>query len=262
MHCRVCLRLALGSLYANLLRMSEILHDKLPYRLDTKRNLPAVTALDPDNVLIKDHTYADQMAERERLINDFEQDVICLEPKTLFAAQELLDFVLRFLPRLGGFIKTADHIICPDGRQVVISYTNPLASIGRLVQNDFCLLIKKDEEHILSGAILCFPASWSLEEQFLRPLSIIHTPIAAYDSNVARRVQRLFDGVKPNRPIWRHNELYYDKPDLYQPRKTTNRRPILKEADRRFLRSERQVIFRLPRSNAVIFSIHTHVLKM
>ena len=55
---------------------------------------------------------------------------------------------------------------------------------------------KHKDEHVLKGAILCFPSSWSLEEQFLRPLSIIHGPIQSYDKDVTRRVQRLFDGIR------------------------------------------------------------------
>ena len=129
------------------------------------------------------------------------------------------------------------------------------------MQSDFCILDKKFDEHILKGAVLCFPSSWSLEEQFLRPLSIIHAPIKPYDQDVTRRVQRLFDGIKPQKPLWRFNELYYDRPDLYQPRTTSNRRPVLNGPDRRYLRSERQVLFRLPRTKVIVFSIHTHVLK-
>ena len=242
--------------------MTEILQDSLPYRLNPKRSLPAVAPLDPKNLIIIDSAYALQMAERERLIKDRKKDVTRLDPMAFGAAQELLETVLNFLPLLHGFNITKEIVKCPDGRVVSLDYSEPLSTIGNLVQCDFCILQKHKDEHVLKGAILCFPSSWSLEEQFLRPLSIIHGPIQSYDKDVTRRVQRLFDGIKPQKPLWRFNELYYDAPDLFQPRKTTNRRPILKGTDRRFLRSERQVLFRLPRSNSVIFSIHTHILKV
>ncbi len=218
--------------------------------------------LDPKNLIIIDSAYALQMAERERLIKDRKKDVTRLDPMAFEAARELLETVLNFLPLLHGFNITKEIVKCPDGRVVSLDYSEPLSTIGNLVQCDFCILEKHKDEHVLKGAILCFPSSWSLEEQFLRPLSIIHGPIQSYDKDVTRRVQRLFDGIKPQKPLWRFNELYYDAPDLFQPRKTANRRPILKGTDRRFLRSERQVLFRLPRSNSVIFSIHTHILKV
>ncbi|XAT60937.1 DUF3445 domain-containing protein [Rhodobacteraceae bacterium Araon29] len=240
--------------------MTEILQDSLPYRLNPKRSLPAVAPLDPKNLIIIDSAYALQMAERERLIKYRTKDVTRLDPLAFGAAQELLETVLNFLPLLHGFNITKEIVKCPDGRVVSLDYSEPLSTIGNLVQCDFCILQKHKDEHVLKGAILCFPSSWSLEEQFLRPLSIIHGPIQSYDKDVTRRVQRLFDGIKPQKPLWRFNELYYDTPNLFQPRKTANRRPILKGTDRRFLRSERQVLFRLPRSNSVIFSIHTHIL--
>ena len=218
--------------------------------------------LDPKNLIIIDSAYALQMAERERLIKDRKKDVTRLDPMAFEAARELLETVLNFLPLLHGFNITKEIVKCPDGRVVSLDYSEPLSTIGNLVQCDFCILEKHKDEHVLKGAILCFPSSWSLEEQFLRPLSIIHGPIQSYDKDVTRRVQRLFDGIKPQKPLWRFNELYCDAPDLFQPRKTANRRPILKGTDRRFLRSERQVLFRLPRSNSVIFSIHTHILKV
>ena len=218
--------------------------------------------LDPKNLIIIDSAYALQMAERERLIKDRKKDVTRLDPMAFGAARELLETVLNFLPLLRGFNITKEIVKCPDDRVVSLDYSEPLSTIGNLVQCDFCILQKHKDEHVLKGAILCFPSSWSLEEQFLRPLSIIHGPIQSYDKDVTRRVQRLFDGIKPQKPLWRFNELYYDAPDLFQPRKTANRRPILKGTDRRFLRSERQVLFRLPRSNSVIFSIHTHILKV
>ena len=218
--------------------------------------------LDPKNLIIIDSAYALQMAERERLIKDRKKDVTRLDPMAFEAARELLETVLNFLPLLHGFNITKEIVKCPDGRVVSLDYSEPLSTIGNLVQCDFCILEKHKDEHVLKGAILCFPSSWSLEEQFLRPLSIIHGPIQSYDKDVTRRVQRLFDGIKPQKPLWRFNELYYDTPNLFQPRKTANRRPILKGTDRRFLRSERQVLFRLPRSNSVIFSIHTHILKV
>ena len=242
--------------------MTEILQDSLPYALNPKRPLPAVAPLDPKNLIIIDSAYALQMAERERLIEDHKKDVMRLDSMAFEVAQELLDAVLNFLPFLDGFKITKDIVECPDGREVSLNCSEPLLTLGHLVQCDFCILQKHKDEHILTGAILCFPSSWSLEEQFLRPLSIIHGPIQTYNKDVGRRVQRLFDGIKPQKPLWRFNELYYDAPDLFQPRKTANRRPQLKISERRFLRSERQVLFRLPQSQSVIFAIHTHVLKL
>ncbi len=149
----------------------------------------------------------------------------------------------------------------PDGVRVDIDRGDPLGVLARLVQEDLCLLQKTDDEHVLTGAVLCFPASWSLAEKFMRPLVAIHAPVASYDDNIARRVQRLFDGVKPERPLWRFNLLRYVDPTLHQPRSELARRNTDDNQDFKYFRSERQCVLRLPKTDAVVFSINTYVLK-
>ena len=138
--------------------------------------------------------------------------------------------------------------------------SNPLATLGRLAQEDFCILQKHGDEHVLTGAVLCFPASWMLSEKFMRPLIGIHEPVDSYDTGIAARVQRLFDGVQVGRPMWRFNALWYAVPDLHHPRSIHNRRKRRTSENAPYLRSERQCILRLPQTRAVIFSIHTYVL--
>ena len=83
---------------------------------------------------------------------------------------------------------------------------------------------------------------------------------ADYTDDIARRVQRLFDGVRPGMPIWRFNALWYEDPSLYQPRAESEPRPLTEAGKTPYLRSERQVLWRLPDSEAVLFTIHTFVL--
>jgi hypothetical protein len=129
-----------------------------------------------------------------------------------------------------------------------------------LVQEDLCILQKSGDEHVLTAAALCFPASWRLSEKYMRPLIGIHEPVDSYDDNIARRVQRMFDGIRPHRPLWRFNALWYDDPGLFQPRSALAPRDVTDAHTARFLRSERQSLSRLPETDAVVFSIHTFVL--
>ena len=216
--------------------------------------------MDPKEWLIKDEAYAGQMEERERLITDNRNAVIALDDMALRAAVELLEKTLEFLPDLGGFEQNAEIVFCPDGRSVKIDVSDPMATLGRLIQNDFCIMQKRGDEHILTGAVLCFPASWSLSEKFMQPLTVIHEPVTEYDENITRRVQRLFNGIKVERPLWRFNKLYYEAPDLHQPRTFSKPRKILGRNEGKYIRSEKQTLTRLPKSNAVIFTIHTFVL--
>lgn len=208
----------------------------------------------PDDWLRVDDAYAAQMAYRADLLASH-RDTVLYAPQTAHAASaEVLQEALKILPGL-GFTVSGTHVTCPDDRIVTIDWDAPLATLGHLVQEDICLLEKRTEEHVLAGAVLCFPASWRLSEKIERPLVGIHEPVDQYDDNIARRVQRLFDGVQAGRPLWRFNKLRYADADLHQPYRR------IKGDALPFVRSERQCILRLPQTHAVVFAIHTYVVR-
>lgn len=242
--------------------MNKILHTRIPYDAMAPKSLPGISPLMMDDWIIIDETYAAQMAERRRLITRSAGAVMQLDESARVAANELLDLALAEITRrkLPGFMDEETSVICPDGIQVEIDRAAPLATLGQILQEDHCVLQKCNDEHVLTGAVLCFPASWTLEQKFMKPLVGIHTTVDSYDANIARRVQRLFDGVRVDRPMWRFNALWYGDPRLHQPRLESETRPEVGPNGERFFRSERQAILRLPKSNAVIFSIHTFVL--
>jgi hypothetical protein len=238
-----------------------ILNRALPHDPFDRKRLPGVAPLERGAWLAVDDCHAAQMAERERLLQTRRPDVLWHGNGTEAMLDELLDTVLAALP--DGYRRDAHAAIRPDGVRVPIDRDDPLATLTRLVQEDLCLLVKPEgaSEHVLMAASLCFPAGWRLDEKAGRPLVAIHDPIPEYDAGVAARVQRLFDGVQVDRPIWRSNCLWYDDPALFQPRPAGAPRPANKATrSGAYLRSERQVILRMPVSKAVIFSIHTYVM--
>ncbi|MCA0927422.1 heme-dependent oxidative N-demethylase family protein [Ruegeria profundi] len=232
-----------------------ILQTSIPYDPLKSRPLPGIQPLAMDDWLHFDDAFSAQMQRRAALLDERRDDVLALDHSAEPAAQELLNLVLHH-----AYPGCLDHATRPDGQIVEIDRTRPLETLCRLVQEDFCILQKQGDEHVLTGAILCFPASWRLSEKFMRPLVDIHIPVASYDANIARRVQRLFDGIQPERPLWRFNALWYADAELYQPRSATEPRHITDPEAAGFLRSERQTLLRLPQTRAVVFSIHTYVL--
>ena len=83
----------------------------------------------------------------------------------------------------------------------------------------------------------------------------------SYDANITKRVQRLFNGIQVGRPLWRCNYLHYDAPDLFHPRIEADPRSGMSDGAGPYIRSERQTLCRLPKTGAVVFSIHTFVLR-
>ncbi len=232
-----------------------ILQQAIPYDPLAPNPLPGIKPADHGNWLHRDDAFAAQMKRRSELLAQRKSDVLAQSSEVLKPAQELLDLVLQQV-----YPDATDAVSRPDGLLIAIDRDQPLETLCQLVQEDFCILQQQGDEHVLTGAILCFPASWMLSEKFMRPLTAIHAPVDAYDANIARRVQRLFDGIQPARPLWRFNALWYHDAELFQPRSINQRREPQNKTSARYLRSERQTLLRLPETKAVVFSIHTYVL--
>lgn len=238
-----------------------ILQDRLPHLpwMDPRlARLPGVLPLGAEDWLVTDEAYAAQMAERDRLIRDHRDLVYRQLPEGRAAADELYGIVLQQLSDKAGYRVGASSVLRPDGVEVDLNPDEPLETLGRLVQEDLCLMERAGQEHRLTGAVLCFPASWHLDEKIGRPLTEIHVPVKTYGDDLAQRVQRMFDRIRPEAGLWRMNALVYRDPTLHQPRREADPR-----TDRRggsYLRAERQCLVRLPQTQAVVFSIHTYVV--
>lgn len=241
--------------------MTTILQTRLSYDPTTPRPLPGIAPMDPADWIIVDDAYAGQMEERRKLLAERRDTVLALDPQARPAAQELLNAVLADLAARADHVVTEGQVQRPDGVTVTLDRDDPMGTLGHLVQQDLCIMERRGDEHVLTAAVLCFPASWTLEEKFMRPLTGIHVPVDSYDDSMARRVQRLFDGVQVGRPLWRFNALWYADPTLHQPRREADRRPERGAEDARYLRTERQSLLRLPQTGAVVFGIHTSVLE-
>jgi dimethylamine monooxygenase subunit A len=243
------------------MQTAPILQDRLPHLpwIDPRtRRLPGILPAEGRDWLRLDEAYAAQMALRDRLIAAQAPVVHALLPQARPAAEELYAAILDWLRKAPGFTLTPSSATRPDGVTVPLDPAQPLITLGRLVQEDLCLMEHQGAEYVLTGGILCFPASWSLTQKLGRPMTGIHAPVPVYDADIAKRVARLFDAIRPEQPLWRMNYLTYDDFVLHQPRVEGEKRP--QPTDHVFIRCERQCLLRLARTGAVVFTIHTYVV--
>ncbi len=241
---------------------SAILQSHLPYTpwLDPAlRRLPGIQPVADGEWLQIDDAYGPQLAEKKRLIDEQPDAVMAMDAGAVAAAQELLLRVVQELRGLDGFEVSNGVVTRPDGVRIALEKAKPLQTLSKLVQEDFCILQKQGDEHVLTAALLCFPASWTLAEKFMQPLTLIHVPVDSYDADMAKRVQRMFDRVRVDQPLWRANALFYIDPTLFQPRSINDARET-SGTQTPFIRSERQTILKLPQSGAIVFSIHTYLV--
>jgi dimethylamine monooxygenase subunit A len=237
----------------------------LPWMDPQTRRLPGTRPLDLVDWLVVDDAYAAQMAERDRLIRDHALAVHAMTDQAHDAAREVYGLILAHLPPL-GFVVRENSVTRPDGVVVPLDTDHPLLTLGRLVQEDLCIMQEDGQgEHLLSAAILCFPAGWMLAEKLGRPMMRIHKPVVKYTEDVGQRVQRLMDMVRPGAPLWRMNAHHSDAP-LFNPLAESSHDRYqggvpVRATDKPYIRSERQALIRLPVSGAVVFSIHTYIVR-
>jgi len=244
--------------------MREICQSHLPLKpwmAENTRRLPGLNPLVPGDWLWVDDVYRAQMARREELLAEKRNQVYRMSPGAVPAAAELLARILTELDGRPGFSRKTGALGRPDGRRVRLDGPDPLIVAASLVQEDLVILEKRGDQHVLTGAVLCFPASWSLDDKFDHDLTDIHAPVARYTDDVGRRVQRVFDLIRPENPMWRANHLIYSDPELFQPRRTSDRRSVDPDGPL-WARVERQCLLRLPKTGAVVFSIHTFVVPL
>lgn len=232
-----------------------ILQDALPvhpWAHQSTARLPGVNPLDWGDWLLCDSAYAAQMDLKDSLLSEIPDAVLALRAEE--AGAELLALMLDHLPQQ-GFARRGDVVTRPDGKNVGLSSV-PLVAAARLVQQDICIMERRGDEHVLTAAVLCFPSNWKLSDKIGRPMSAIHTPVPAYTEDLARRVQRIFDAMRPDRPLWRMNYLLYADHHLHQPQRI---KPVTRQTGR-YVRCERQSLVKLPQSGAIVFGIHNIVV--
>lgn len=234
--------------------------DHAPLAPFMNERLPGMSPLDYADWLHRDDAFAAQMAYRDRLLA--ERPDLVLMGEGCKGAEELLDLVLDTLRAHDPDYEIGEtEVRRPDGVTVPIDRTRPCATFARLVQEDLLLLDRPEggEEHVLIGGALLFPSRWSFAEKFGQPLLGIHARVPAYDDGLAPRVQRLFDALRPERPMVRANWLLHPTPELHQPKTYSGTTKIHEDTGRFWLRVERQSILKLPVSGAAVFSIKTLV---
>ena len=244
----------------------------MPFDKGRFRLSMGIVALDLDEWLQPDEYFYKELLEKETLLDNQKNEVFQSIQGSQLAQQEVLDLIIDYMNRFHSELVRIDgDKIFIDGIKRNFSrkeFTEmPLDLAGRVVQEDLCLMAPGDTGYTLEAASLCFPSRWRLIDKIGKRMVDIHSPVPEYENKLARPVDRFFDKLDINKPVWRVNWSLTDDPDLYQPiRKTStdySRNINSKNAgDLIFLRCERQTLRRLPNTGWILFSIKTYVDKV
>ncbi|MBH0166998.1 DUF3445 domain-containing protein [Fictibacillus sp. 7GRE50] len=146
----------------------------------------------------------------------------------------------------------------------------PLFFISHHVQEDLIYMRQRDDDLYLDAGQLCFPANWSLAFNIGMKFKNIHHPIPRFkeeglDQRILQFLMRLEAGTPWERLNW--SLMAGDRLDTSL--ETFDqwgrlRKQVTSEnaGELVHIRVEVQKLFRLPRTNSILFSIHTHLLSL
>lgn len=136
----------------------------------------------------------------------------------------------------------------------------PLFAAARRVADDLCLMEKRDGQWRLTALSLSAGSFFTAEEVIGRSLSELHGPVTGFAERLLVRVQRIFEGLRPDLVLERRNWTVLNSAELHTPSSTPIRARIGEidpaGAGRALsLRVERQTLRRLPQTGGALFTI-------
>jgi dimethylamine monooxygenase subunit A len=228
-----------------------------------------LVALDLEQWIEPDGRFVEELSEKDRLLTERHGDVVGALPGSEAAQNEVLELLTEHMARRhSGLLRIeGDELTVPP---TGVTYRRDEWSgaaidlAGRLAQEDFCLMAPGPHGYTLEAASLCFPSRWRLAEKLGRPMTIIHEPVPGFADKLARPVDRFFEHLHADRPVWRVNWSVNDDPALFQPvrRQEADTDEAITDAnagERLFVRCERQTLRRLANTGWILFTIKTYV---
>ncbi|MBY0502902.1 MAG: DUF3445 domain-containing protein [Bryobacteraceae bacterium] len=139
----------------------------------------------------------------------------------------------------------------------------PFGRAARGLAEDLLLLADAPGWPLVAG-VLCFPNDWQLADKLGQSLLAVHGPVPGFAAQAGEASLKLFERLKPERPVWRANWAIkvtsrLDLPPAVNQSFEPAKREITaaNAGQRCYFRIERQTLSRLP--SGVLFTVRTYL---
>ena len=250
-------------------------------------NIEPAVSRDPGSVFEHcfdvDEHYLSEMAERARVLERDPERCLVM-PHMAQAAWDLLEMLMEqlaadypqhFLLERNGTAWRWQNLAMGIDQLFTFGDANslpcePLEYITRQMQGDFALLDQRDGDLFMDAGMVTCPADWSLRFDAGMSFKQWHSPVPmANQMGIFERALKFLLNIQVGHPVRRLNWTLTINPRLDTSPETyhewgSDRGSVTPDNVGRLvhLRVELQHMARLPRSNAVLFSIRTYLISM
>ena len=146
-----------------------------------------------------------------------------------------------------------------------------LYHLANHIDEDIILMTKgpMDNEYKMSAGSLVFPSGWALKDKMGLSIAGIHRDIPEF--TISKKIENIISRIPPlqfflrvNFLLSTSNEFAQHKyvPELYNYRNYNEDLFTPEKVGNLFLRNEREVVFKLPETKAIVFSIKTYITEL
>ncbi|TLS35978.1 heme-dependent oxidative N-demethylase family protein [Pseudalkalibacillus caeni] len=267
-----------------MLQVDELRRFPYPFKGDMYRYSNNSTPLEHACSIEVTSGYLREIGLKRKLLSKYPERCYQSRSHTLQGQWEILEFVSehlttyhpdKFMVRKNGNEWTFINKLLREeqsftfGDETTLPF-EPLDFIGRHVQEDMIFMMQRDGDLFLDAGQLCFPANWSLAFNVGMSFKEIHQPIPGFnEEKLDERILKFIMQMEAGDPWWRKNWSLMAGNRLDASIETfdewgQDRKKVTKENAGEFvhLRVEVQKLFRLPLTNGILFTIHTHLLPL
>ena len=219
-------------------------------------------SLDPRHWIEPDEDYPHYL-EHKLGLKELQQQHIFDALPSAYAAQQELAFELK-----RHLLEQHSHLYCPvadglsympNGIELAAANGHPLWQASLWVADDLLIMEKLDDQYCLTAASLCSPSNWHLAEKIGQPMARIHDPVPTLHEKLTPKIDRFFDHLIVGKPVRRFNWSLQANNQLAQ---LPENKVIHAANTPLYYRCERQTLTRLPKTNAIAFTIRVYIYPM
>jgi hypothetical protein len=138
-----------------------------------------------------------------------------------------------------------------------------LTGLGRAWEPDFVLLACGAEAHTVVGGVVCFPSAWALREKLGQTLAFTHAPVPGLNEQLGTKIHTMLARLAPGAAWARENwGLARDAERNHHPARPRPRLDDSTRPEEVWLRIERQVLYKLPRTGGLLFGLRLEILPL